>query len=473
MANNIDGHIHGHMPGFIEKAFGNIQYTHPDARSEIQEAAEECTCHRYLPPATTPDHFFQYISYYVFQERYNAQWPWLGIYLGGVHLFVIRPTTAMNQDDERPYWGRVQAIGYFYDGHGDSQSYRRGLVRLSRSAQQVFANQHTRLFLHGFYMHGTTAEAWVFDQPGLYCSETLDLSVVEDFKRLLSIVLSYPYMSDRDLGHLGVIQADKAGNYVVVDQPNEKIYIEIPPIASRPGLVGSGTTCYAARKDSDSPRADYVVKFQWLPAGERSHDKMLKLAVERGAWGAVWLQYRTQKHSTSSPRRGFQWDKGRRFLCNKDAEIKEEQHPKQEYTEEAEPKLNPKTYGLAQHTEGTTVVYRNRILTRTVYTPVGRPLHTFRSISELLRAFRDANILHRDISPWNILIPDQGPELNENAGTENEHGEGNEESFISVSRPQGFLINLDSAIDLTAEFKQHKDFNTPMPGKNPFPPLPS
>ena len=119
-------------------------------------------------------------------------------------------------------------------------------------------------------MHGTTAEAWLFDRSRLYCSKTLDLSVAKDFKRLLSIVLSYPYMSDRDLGHVGVVKADKVGNYVVVDQPNKKLYIETPPITSHLGLVGSGTTCYAARKNPDSPRANYVVRFQWLLAGEQS-----------------------------------------------------------------------------------------------------------------------------------------------------------------------------------------------------------
>lgn len=81
--------------------------------------------------------------------------------------------------------------------------------------------------------------------------------------------------------------------------------------------------------------------------------------------------------------------------------------------------------------------YSNRIHCCLVVSPAGRPLHKYRSVKELLQAFRDAiaghrslledgKILHRDISENNIIITDGG----------------------AAGGPVGRLIDLDLAKEL-------------------------
>ncbi|KAL8398699.1 hypothetical protein RB596_006017 [Gaeumannomyces avenae] len=80
---------------------------------------------------------------------------------------------------------------------------------------------------------------------------------------------------------------------------------------------------------------------------------------------------------------------------------------------------------------------RNRIFTCVVLSPAGRPLHTFKTATELLQVLRDAvtahrsllqtaSVLHQDVSMGNVVIAD-----NEASGTS-----------------RGILIDLDSAVRL-------------------------
>lgn len=80
---------------------------------------------------------------------------------------------------------------------------------------------------------------------------------------------------------------------------------------------------------------------------------------------------------------------------------------------------------------------RNRVLACMVTSPVGRPLSTFRSLSELLQVFygtikchrslyHDGGILYQDISAGNIITLD-----------------GEDEGKL-----KGVLLDLDSAIEL-------------------------
>jgi hypothetical protein len=240
-------------------------------------------------------------------------------------------------------------------------------------------------------------------------------------------------VTDQDLGKINIIEADKGGSYIVLNSvamPSlGKLYLESQPIASREGLVGTGTTCYRARMP-DSNRWNYVLKFKWRWARERPEDELLRLAKKKCVWGAVSLDYYEELESTANLRRGLRWGTHRKF----DRMHFRERHGS---IEEQRQEVSWNADGLVEYTEETNNFFQNRILACIVTSPVGRSLHTFQSLTELLQVFRDAikchqslcydaKILHQDISPGNMIILDGQDE----------------------GKPKGILIDLDSAIEL-------------------------
>ncbi|KID81640.1 serine/threonine-protein kinase Sgk2 [Metarhizium guizhouense ARSEF 977] len=392
---NIDGRMHGPMPGFIAKFFGEPTCTHRDNGLEVQSAAP------------TPESFLPWFLNFV-SEKYDgnrASWHTFSNTVTANHeqsdmgtslLLTMPPSPTPNAQTR---WSHAQVIGQFYQDEG--VGYQHALVRLCQSAQQVFASQPTRLFLHGFYIRGSQMELWVFDRSGLYCSEVFD--VQKDFDQFVFIMLRYGQMTDEQLGTLQRIKTDEEGSYITLENVANsnlaKLYLESQPIACRQGLVGTGTTCYRA-KPSGSNRWNYVLKFKWRWARHRPEDELLRLAQEKCGRFA-------SEQPADSRRRGVEG-------------------------------LRQPT-GLADYTEKTDNYFQNRILTCAVTSPAGRPLHTFRSLLELLQVFRhavqchrslyrDAEILHRDISAGNMIILD-----NQEGGA------------------KGMLIDLDVAIHLGTE----------------------
>ncbi|KAI0203992.1 FunK1 protein kinase [Astrocystis sublimbata] len=435
---NIDGRMHGPMSGFIKKYFGNFQHVHQDAYLEIQAAGRVSGRGAVPSVAPSPDSFLQWFSNYVSRDLDGARGSWHvsdsdavpGSESGdnGTRLLLTMPTPTLPASDIQTRWDHVQVIGQFYQR--SCVCYQDGLLRLCRSAHQVFASQPTRYFLHGFYIRGSLVEFWVFDRSGLYCSDLFDTH--KDSVQFLSIIHSYPRMTDQELGKSKIIGTDKGGNYII---PNSevtpslgKLYLESQPVASREALVGTGTTCYRARMP-DSTQWSYIVKFKWRWARERSEDELLKLAKKKCVWGAVSLDHYEELESTADLRRSLRWGKHRKFARMHFGKSNGNEGQRQE--------VSCNTDGLVEYTEETKCFFQNRILACMVTSPVGRPLHTFQSLLELLQVFRDAikchrslccdaSILHQDISPGNMIILDG-------------QGEGN---------PQGILIDLDSAIEL-------------------------
>ncbi|KAJ0160361.1 hypothetical protein CTA2_8110, partial [Colletotrichum tanaceti] len=324
-------------------------------------------------------------------------------------------------------------VGQFY--RSGRVCYQDGLLRLCQSAQQVFASQPTRLFLHGFYIRGSLIELWAFDRSGLYCSHVFD--VRKDFVQFFSVIVSYQWMSDQGLGKNKLVETDEGGGYVVLDSEAMpslgKLYLESQPIASRKSVVGTGTTCYRARVPG-SNRWDYVLKFKWRWARQRPEDELLKLVQERRAWGAVSLDYYKELESTANLRRSLRWGTHRKFV--------RAHSPERHASVDDGPRRHDacSANGLVDCTEETGHFFQNRILACLVTSPVGRSLCTFQSSAELLRAFRDAvkchrslfcdaRILHQDVSPGNMIILDGQDE----------------------GQPRGVLIDLDSAVELAEE----------------------
>ncbi|KAI1422663.1 FunK1 protein kinase [Xylaria sp. FL1777] len=434
---NINDRMHGPMSGFVTKFFGDFQYTHRDGALEIQAAGR--TSGRCAIPSAPPlpDDFPEWFSNYVSRELDGARGSWhmsrdnvapkSESASDGARLLLSIPNPPASNVQTR--WDHVQVVGQFY--RRGSVCYRDGLLQLCRSAHQVFASQPTRLFLHGFYIRGSLIELWVFDRTGLYCSDVFD--VRKEFNQFLSAILSYQRMTDQDLGKSNIIETDKGGNYITLDSVGvpslRKLYLESQPIASRKHLVGTATTCYRARTP-DSTRWDYVVKFKWRWARDRPEDELLTLVKKKRVWGAISIDCYKELESTANLRRGLRWGTHRKFT-----EIHSRERPGS-----IEEQHDSNADGLVQFTEDTDSYFQNRILDCIVTSPVGRPLHTFQSLPELLQVFHDAikchrslycdaKILHQDVSPGNIIILDNQDE----------------------GEPKGILIDLDAAIELAEE----------------------
>ncbi|OBT75577.1 hypothetical protein VF21_05837 [Pseudogymnoascus sp. 05NY08] len=234
LLDNIDGRMHGPMSGFIKRYFGNLQCDPQDA----------------TPSATpSPDDFLQWFSSHASRKAGSVRGSW---HIpehesdnDGARLLLSIPASLASDVQTRR--DDVQVIGQF--NHRFYMSYQDGLLRLCRSAYEVFASQPTRLFLHGFYARGSLIELWVFDRSGLYCSDVFDIQ--KDFVQFLSVVRSYQRMTDEELGKLSIIQTDEGGRYITLNSVEipalGKLYLESRPIAFRERLVGTGTTCYRVR----------------------------------------------------------------------------------------------------------------------------------------------------------------------------------------------------------------------------------
>lgn len=449
---NIDGRMHGPMRGFIDKFFRNFEYIYRNGLVEIQTAGRVDSRCAVPVAAPSPANFLQWFSEYMSREIDGARGSWhisggdgeaskhgMGSDDGGGARLLLTMPLASPASSTHTRWKYVQIIGQFHRS-GDV-CYQNGLLRLCRSAHHVFASQPTRLFLHGFYIRGAMIELWIFDRSGLYCSDLFDYQ--RDFTQFLFILLSYQRMTDQDLGNSNIIETDIGGNYILLDNtamPSlRKLYLESQPIASRADLVGTGTTCYRARLP-DSKQWKYVVKFKWRWARERPENELLKVAAEKCVWGAVSLDYYQELETTANLRRGLRWGTHRAFAIP---------HAQGEQV------ACTTRDGLVEHTKETNNFFQNRILACMVTSPVGRPLHTFQSVLELLQVFRDAikchrslyndgGILHRDVSHGNVIILD-----------------GQEKG-----RPHGILIDLDSALELDKEEEENETGS--ITGTRPF-----
>ncbi|KAM5379493.1 hypothetical protein ACJZ2D_004001 [Fusarium nematophilum] len=297
----------------------------------------------------------------------------------------------------------VQVVGLRVDC-GD---YQAGFTQLCEYARKAFASQPHRLFLHGFYICGPELELWVFDRSGFYGTEAYNIQ--DDPERLVTVTTAYTKMSNTELGHNPFVHSDGPRKYVLMPAEDDaktlqRFYLRGDPIVFPKQLINPGPLCYhSSTKDHGSTtEKEVVVKFSWRRPDRCSEVKMMRLAREQKVQGVVQLVSHQHVDSTSDIHQRLQ-------LVDDDTSIP------------------------------------NLALSCIVTSPVGHSLHHLDNISiskfpmlQFLEGFRDAikahrsllfdgKILHRDISPGNIII-----------SKSNNEGE-----------PRGRLIDLDIAMVLT------------------------
>ncbi|KAM6530418.1 hypothetical protein FALCPG4_008546 [Fusarium falciforme] len=315
-------------------------------------------------------------------------------------------------------WAKVQVIGLKLDD--EYYDHDSGLVKLYKYARKVFRSQPARRFLHGIYILGLVAELWVFDRAGMYHSPPLSLR--DHPEGVAAILSSYLRLDGLDLGINPILHSDTTGTYILAKGENQseaglsQFYLEGEPISSPKDIVSTRPTCYRARL-STSTRPEFVVKFIWRVAAwmlgdlesenwgtgaRRSEGFMLRLVKKRKVSGVMQMF----SHQKVEDRWGLRGG-GMKFPASKGL-------------------LDDNTFTVRDSNLECMVVY-----------PLGRPIARFRTVEEFLRGFRDAiagyrslhldgKILHRDISPGNIMLAEDKKE----------------------GEPWGFLIDLDLSMEL-------------------------
>lgn len=413
----IDGCISGPSPKFIKKYFGKAE---PALHTP---ASTGTTSHKVQDiPSTlaSSDSFPEwFINFATTNKRDNSRGSWnisgkdeehrerglmdnctqLSFTLSSIENKEAKPGTA------------IQAVGLVC---ASDVNYRDGLITLCASAQTVFYEQPTRLFLHAFYMRGSLVELWAFDRSGLCCSEVMDAQ--KDAERFLSLFLQYERMTNQELGMSSIFSMDDKGQYIVLggdDESNIKLYVDSDPIVTRQMLVGPATVVYRARL-SGAENWSHAVKIKWPWVRDRPENEPLDTASEKKAWGAIKLDEFRELETTAHLRSGMPCNEQRSF--SPDATATGNQGEVENHTSTDD------LSGVTQYTEEARRSFVNRTLTCIVTSPLGRALQTFQTLHELLEVLRDAikchrslymdaGLLHGDISPGNMIIvddPDEG-----------------------------------------------------------------
>ncbi|KAL9099679.1 MAG: hypothetical protein Q9163_004853 [Psora crenata] len=345
-------------------------------------------------------------------------------------------------------WKDLRVIGQL---KSSKWPFKNILLQLAKYMRDAFTAQYTRRFIHGFFLHGTIIELWVFDRSGCYSSGEFDIN--KEPAQFIRPIAGYAIMSDEELGLDTFVERDREDRFIAITEDatgqEKRLQLEQDPIVVRRAIVCRGTNCYRS-KDSK-----YVAKFSWVSDKRRPEADLLRLARERGVKGVAELFGHYRITSIEDIREGLTFGKPHNFwnatldpvssfskfqsllsqsfgylsgpgtivdplkkrksIYGGGRPSKRSRSNKQS-TDQSRRKIevNSQTISLYTHNNSP---FENRIFSCSVVSPAGRALCDFRLIPELLKAFRDAikaykslyiegNILHRDISENNIIITD-------------------------------------------------------------------
>jgi len=338
------------------------------------------------------------------------------------------------------------------------------LLQLARYMRDAFTAQPTRRFIHGFFLHGTIMELWVFDRSGPYSSGEFDIH--EEPEKFIGAIVGYAMMDDEELGLDTFTELDDTGRSITISRDaigkEDRMQLNEVPFVKQRAVVCRGTTCFRSSDQAD------VVKFSWTSDKRPPEADHLRLAREKGVEGIARLIGYQRITSISELRSGLTFSSPHRFrdgTASATASFSQTQdqsfgpiqnlsisktsskrkRPGDDGGSRKRSKSNSQKSKLSQQYEATQTSgepavslyesddgkYSNRIFGCLAIAPAGRALSEFTqrpqstnsvpsAIRELLTALRDAikahrslylkgNILHRDVSENNIIItnPDE------------------------------------------------------------------
>ncbi|CAB4390562.1 unnamed protein product [Rhizophagus irregularis] len=282
-------------------------------------------------------------------------------------------------------------------------------LELAGYVREIFGNQHNRRFVFGFTLCGGFMRVWLFDRSGgislnridIYHDPTMFIRAITGFATMELFQLGY-YTTIMDLLlRLGCIEIEKCDKQRPENKKTERFAL-IEMIFHRAVISGRGTICWRAyHLDEDGKEMtdkEFVIKDLWRSISRKNTEgNLLKRATN------------ALKHISDTRIMKYYYHEDVTLIDGK--------------TQLREPEYH--------------------IHTRLITSTCGKPIYHFNDQVELLTAlydaieghqnlFRIANILHGDISLYNIMIGADG---------------------------QGFIIDLDYAIDLGFDQSSATDCN--------------
>ena len=345
-------------------------------------------------------------------------------------------------------WRDVRVVGELKQSKWELKKI---LLQLARYMRDVFTAQPTRRFIHGFFLHNTIMELWVFDRSGPYSSG--EFNIHEKPEKFIKAITGYALMDDEELGLDTFAELKDKGRYITISTDatgkKRRMQLDEAPFVRQRAVVCRGTTCFRSSEQSS------VVKFSWTSDKRPPEADHLRLACEKGVEGIAKLIGYQRITSISELRSGLtfpsphpfrdgttsamaslsQTQLGQTFGPIQNPSISKtsskRKRPGDEQGSQKRSRSNSQKSRLSQQYEATETSgkpvaslyssdnsnYSNRLFGCLAISPAGRALSQFQSIEELLTALRDAikahrslymkgGILHRDISENNIIITD-------------------------------------------------------------------
>ncbi|TRX93169.1 hypothetical protein FHL15_006037 [Xylaria flabelliformis] len=313
------------------------------------------------------------------------------------------------------------------------------LLQLAYRVRSIFYHQPTRRYVHAFSLYASKMELWIFDRSGPYSSGIFDIH--EEPDKFARAFIGYATMDNNMMGMDTFTQRINGDSCIVLDDAtghNIKLWFETAIIRQK-AIVCRGTTCYGTQNNS-------VAKFSWASdkRGRKSEVEHLQLAAESNVQGIAKVVAYYQITTTKEMRQGLVFPKPHKFeddddvysmsaIESADVSGKKRKLLTDQTSNNASKskKLRPDSLKLIQDKElisqssidhnepslhkPSNNLWENKIYSCRVVSPAGRVISEFETTKELLESMRDAirahrslyitgNILHRDISPNNIII---------------------------------------------------------------------
>ncbi|KAI7939352.1 hypothetical protein MJO29_014088 [Puccinia striiformis f. sp. tritici] len=275
---------------------------------------------------------------------------------------------------------------------------------LAKHVYEVFGSQHTRRYVIGFTLCGTSMRLWQFDRSGAMGSQSIDIrETKENLNEFVALILLFLTATNEVLGFDPTFV--EIGDQASANTPRpQKILINTEPypqeliidynIFRASGICGRGTTCWQAHLSGDR-RQKFLVKDSWQPRHHKEEGDMLRDVTVQN------IPHLARYHHHEDV-----------YVANQLVDIEPHVRGGINYRSGQKFQSSDVSADSQEPTDFTDRVHRRLILK-----DVGKPIWTADSPVRLLEAIEGcikghwallrAGYLHRDISINNLMIDNQ------------------------------------------------------------------